>query len=350
MQNKIIIFVATTFVVATAYYTLFTSQSTNHTSQDIRKSTSQKTHLADTDIAYEKTTSKDKEINKEYNYSNINPLLDDLLQKVTSNNIDSLSSDDIFDVSRFLQESTGNLNKEYQKIESVYKKAKNDTQKSFLLYLLGDIGSTESAQTLLSIVDSDTNPTAKIQYESAKAIRDLAYDKEWNSPNKEVSPVLEEYLDNSSNTMYTYDIADTLTRIGEPSATEVVVNQLESADTQTHHEIASTLKNVLNEDATAVLVDRYNNPNASDTTKVAILDSLSYQPNKNAADALYDYASNLSSDSDIEDVVTRFETLKQHYPKSENIIKEKLYDKSTDFKSEAIRDAIEDVYKKKDNK
>ena len=304
-----------------------------------------KTAIHNDIITYE-TSKSNTTSSSEYYYSDINPLLDDLLQKLASNNLDSLSKDDIFNVSRFMQESTNNLDKEYEKIRKLYKNLQKENQKSFLLYFLGDIGSAQSAQTLLNIIDSQTNPSPKIRYDTAQAIRDLAYDKEWNKPNYEVSSTLETYIKESSNTTYTYEILDTLTHIGKPSGIEVVLDNLEQGDSTTKQDATDILKNILNEDATAVLLERYNDPNTNSETKQAILDSLSYQPNKNATEALYDYASKLPNDSDVEQVVTRFEILKQYYPKSENIIKEKLYDKNTEFQSEAIRDAIEGVYKK----
>ena len=268
-----------------------------------------------------------------------------MFEKIKDGKLNEISREDIQNLIAYFQDST-DLDKAYADIVALYQLNLPESSKIFLLSLLGDVSTGDAAKTLLKLLDLDTDASMHLAYEGRKAIRDLIYDDTLGKVNVEVSSALQEYWKTSSNDNYRADVEQAIFKIGEPIAVEEIVNTLNDSSTSTAQarSIASAMSSIRNEETTAMLVAKYNNTQNSAEFNSAYLKALPLISNEVAINALYDWSTTVSS-AEIVQVQDSFTTVQQRNPHAENIVKDRLYDKSTNFTSDEVKTSIEKIFK-----
>ena len=268
-----------------------------------------------------------------------------ILSRVKNGQLKDISRAEIKELISYYQKSD-NLASAYADIISLYQSGISPASKIFLLSLLGDVATAESAQTLMVLLDSETSSDTHVSYESRKAIANLVYDNSQGKVNTEVSEALTQYWETSDNETFKSDIQDAIFKIGNTESVETIVDTLNDSSTSTQeaNSIAHAMTGLRSEEATEMLVAKYNNGANSVEFNNAYINALPLISNETAINALYERSSTLDSSS-VEEVIASFTTVQQRNPNAEEIIKERLYENKLEFASDEVKTSIESVFK-----
>jgi protein involved in ribonucleotide reduction len=198
----------------------------------------------------------------------------------------------------------------------------------------------------MEVLDTQTDVNSRLEYESARAIRNLVFDESLNKRNYEIAPTLTAYWQDSDNPRYKLDVAKAIFKIGDVDSVNTLINNFDntSLSTEDVNTLTNSLKFLRNEEATASLVEKFNSGTGSTAFNEAYLNALPLISNETAIKALYDHAATLSA-NDVNEVVSSFTTVKQRNPNAEGSVKDKLYENKTPFTSREVKERIENLFK-----
>lgn len=294
-------------------------------------------------IQNSQTTKQDEKMKQQLDFNQFKTNINELLIQIKNGEQHNISKKDTNKIVFKMQNHGYDYKKTYEAITKLYRSNITNKSKIFLVDLLGKIGTYDSTQTLMKILDiNDDN--LPIVAKNKTAIRNLVYKNNTKQINYDVSSVLVEYWKKSENKKYKQAVATTILHIGNKKESKHIIDKLdEQIDDDEVVYISTALKEINDEETTAYLYKKYNSEYSSDSMKNATIEALPFIANKTALLSLYNWS---SKTSDIDKAIKYFEIAKKNNPKAGSIIKEELYANKIKFESDDVKLAIEKVFKK----
>ena len=333
-MSKLILLTAVSLLSVVAYYTL--SNTNEISNKTTLSSTISKTTEKKIEVAYSSTKTEEDD---SYTYSDINPLLDEALQKVHTNNRDSLALSDVYTLIELFNSKSEELSKEYQKIENLYQHSKNEKEKIFLITFLGNVDTKEAVESILKLIDSDTDASLLLQHNIHNALENLVFNDEYTTLNKQLVPYFEEYLSTQDESTYKVEVAKNLIALKESSSMPLILKTIENGSEIEQKQLLFALKKPLNQESTQIILDTYKNPNTNSSIKKELLDTLAYQDDDASLIELLEYATN-ADESEAEHIEELFEIANENNYNIEKILADALFGDEDTFNSPLIKEAI----------